>query len=629
MAYQEFANPNAAEAPDIGDMPRTLQALQYVNQQKERALQARRTAAQNLKEFTINGKDTPSVERLTKEAQDVKNETVNDIMNYGSPRPETIKKRDKIELAHNIMKTVDEQTKSTLEEIGKWDKYMNKGKAIGELGEVATFNPPENMDLMEHQHERANRLLDFQNKVNSAVKGGDHTPEYYNNDLFTADWVTKQHEKNKSKWGVGTDEEGKNSGSTEAPLVDSKGNPNVEPHINAYLESDPRVLPTIQHEAMQQIEKNVENNIASDKNWLDKAGRALYGKPFQSKEEAINDLFNHPNNNIVPETGELQPSATDENGRILKFNDRVRNIAKEKLEEYNNKSSEYLHDVSKNNHSFGANKNSSVNVQYDNGSTAPGLGLIINHKDKPIPYVNFQPNKYYNLSTGQNVKNVNHLDFNANNYVLVLRKKNGDLVPFKAQDHDQLLEEIKNTPAKDLIGSDLTWAMKGQAINKANESSALDAMSAEMAKNPSPALAAAIQALKDFKSGASGISPEPLAVMQKLSGMPNMITDMMIEVPRNGSAEANLKGFTGVNLHDPKILNRPEFKDVIDSFNQKKKESKIPEEAVKSYWESPKGKSDLSKIKNTVTQDEWSNKWKSLKSGEKMIGLDGKEYTKK
>ena len=621
MAYQEFANPTAAQSPEIGEMPRTLQALQYVNTQKERRRMQLADAAKDQKTFVSTSKIPKYANAIGTKASEVTNHRLNEIHSGQLvPSRETQSMKDEVEQMNSEALANEERLKNLENHIVRTkqnDPYYNDTEDWKKhLDVIADTGEPVTRESIQRDALKINDL-------ERSIYHPEEASQNFNKQKFLADYVNKyqpvEHE-TKVKGANGVE----SSSLTKSRFFDEKGNEGVtDAVVLDYLGAHPKVAPFYQHEVMQDMQKEIQENKAADPNWMK-------GK---TDGEIMSTIIEHPEANI------------NSKSQGLNFNDRVREKARQDLELHNQLSKKTALDMSEGGESreFGANKNTTVATQYDNGSNAAGVGLVVNHKDKPVPYVNFQPNKYYDLNTGENVKNVNHLDFNANKYLITLRKKNGDLVPFKAQNHDQLLEEIKNMPAHEFTDASWTWAMKGQSINKANESSALDAMNKEMAVNPSDKLQRTIDSFKDWMSGKAGIDPEPLAILKNQFHL-NIIQDMMVPIEKESNAEANLNTFTGMNLYGKKVMNRPEFKSVADAIDARVRDSNGSKELVNNYMNSPEGQKFLNKkkevqktaenTKTTKTRLELPHvgtqeEYDKLPSGSHYIHPDGTEKIKK
>jgi len=221
---------------------------------------------------------------------------------------------------------------------------------------------------------------------------------------------------------------------------------------------------------------------------------------------------------------------------------------------------------------------------------------VINHNDKPITYPNLLPGKVYNLDDGRSQKNVDHKNFTANRYKIVLKDKDDNIIPLKAVNYEDYVKELSTLPEDKLKGASWTWAAEGQSINKHNISSALDRLRKEA---PTPEIQQMIESLKKMQSGEEGVDIEPLAILKKQFGL-DVVTNEMIPIQKDDQAGQQLKSMTGIDLYSPKVM-KGEFKDIVNLIQNRVKQSTTSTEKVLiDYWKTAEGQREKEKIKKNA-----------------------------
>lgn len=647
MAYREFQNEKIYEAPQVGDLPRTLQALQTVQQYQNQKQQRLRDAAKDVAIFEAKGEHPINREMIQKKAGEVALHRQNEIYHERllNPSAENIRKQNELLQWQGISSANESEAKNIQSHIieKSKDKYFKPERIQKEFNQL--FEDPQGAHLNDPEGFLWNQSQRISNLRNS-IGHRDYTNEDFNlvgPSGYVPDWIksfgeTEAQNSNKDANGIKVDVLRK------APLVDERGNPSVtNRHILNFIKSDERIEPYIQHEVLGDYNQIVDQNIAHDPKWLEKTG-------FQNKADAIEMLSKYPERNLDFKTLDANGNPTlnqssygtviDDNGKkvnkILDFSDRLRERSRQILQDYNHSASKTSADYSDYNpaNSWGIrDKHASLAEGYDNSGEMHGPSLTIRDTSKSSGSYNLsvKPNLVVDTDNGKVFKNINEQDFNLKRLKIVLLDKDGRPIPVKGETIEDYYNAINAMPLEKFKNAKWSWGAEGQAINKKDVASAIDKLHSG---EQTPEITALLDKLKNFTEGTI-LNGNEQALLQKTMGV-NIVTNEMFPFDKDDHADQQIRSAVpGANPYSPKIL-KGEFKKVADLFQSKINEATSPgEEAAQKYMKSSEGRKFVQDRKR-IRLEEQRNKLKTSAPHGDQVNQngttyiwDGKEYVAK
>lgn len=505
---------------------------------------------------------------------------------------------------------------------GKNDIYYNPEPDL-KLVKWATHGDNNDVDF----RTRGERLAEAEKKL-----GGVDTFKY---DLYRADYVKRQGQMSKER------EFPMKNGSSktifdQATFWTPDGKPGVtDTHAIDFLESDRRVATFYD----AKIARTLEQEITQMKNSGD--SRAAWMKGL-SDAEIKNELINNPSKNLINQKD---------------YGVRVREAAKQDLQEadkVNNKVS-YTALQSDENNSGGRWKNpnilitDSINGMAQEAKDVDGKmstvkaygpgGRIVQKSGRAVQIDTTNPVRT-NIKTGlTTTKNKGSIRMNLTGYQLTPFKSTGAPFLLKGTTPEAMVEEINNIPleyfdpnGKMKLRDNLQISMNGYVIDEAGvlndvQDQLLDLstkIKEATAKNDVEQLASLQNMemnLNDLKEmvGAGDYDPQQLLLAGNKAGVRKIQNDMLI--PADDSDLATIRNITGgFNLKDKSTWSE-EMRIVDEAYRKRAEEAKAQGYGVKKDEKTEKPK--------TITPEEFNTQWAALKSGQKLVGPDGKTYTKK
>lgn len=451
---------------------------------------------------------------------------------------------------------------------------------------------------------------------------------------YRADYIKKLGESYKQR-ATGDPNSSKDQYTQSTFWLDS-GKPGVtDKHAIDFIKSDPqgRVDAWYNQKVNDQLDSEIKKMKASGDT------RNSWMKGLKD-EEIKNELINDPSKNSI--------NSQD-------FGIRKRDLAKTDLSDANRINSkvsvEYKAD--KNNNGLFKNENIVHSYSFNNDkmySGAPGAertpnfnpgpgGVLFQKNGKPLQFTSNNPVST-NLNSGSTTKSkIGSRPFNLTSYQLQAFTSDGRPVTLDGSTPNDMIESIKKIPLEQFdpngaykLNPEMNIALQGYSVNPANilnaannQEQSINAKIAE-AQNSNNSDEVAVQEenlqkLHVLKSMIqAGVDDQELSLAASRAGIKGVQTNELVQA--TDTDLGSIKAITqGLDLKNPDYWNDG-MKSVQEAYKARAKQ------AQDAGYKSEKPKA-TKKSKSVITADDFNSKWQSLKSGESLIGPDGKTYTKK
>ena len=636
MAYREFQNEKPIESPVIGDMPRTLQALHTVVQTQQQQQNRQNDLIKAHKTLTGSGEVMKYVHGIDEYGAEGTRRFYSDIINKGRPSYETQQF-----LAHGEhLKAEAEANASKLSSLNKRvlennDPYYLKTQDLDSVREVLHHDgkTPFGQDMINSD---SAKLTDLESNIYS----DENVLHNFNQGKATADFVTQQGLK-KSKVTNKTQSGAETSSLSETPFVNQYGRPAITvEHLKDYENFHPKVKPYFQARVGEQLLKEIDQNRAADPNWM--AGK--------SREEILGILMEHPELNpqsINKET--IGPDGTVVK-KTLTFGDRMRNLEAEQLRHHAKTTTELDTDYS--NYNPGAQYGVKVkNIQASGDSFNPGdyagpARAILQTNSATEPNITIRASSPVRLDTdtGQVITN------NRPRYTKILSiqrvpvDRNGVPVKLPAGSEQDAYTAINNLPPDafdpekgGIVGTKM--AIVGQSV----DDKVLDLafarqkqLESESVANPNdPKIQGTLSKLKEVLQQINlGEDFNEQFLQSQLPGNVRVLHNELIPVNPGDPYYAQIDARTGINMYSPQFQGKG-MQNFANAVDKRVREAgpQIEQQRHQSMMTNQQQQSVQPAKPILGTQvpsvEEFNQKWSTLKVGDKMIGPDGIEYTKK
>lgn len=452
MAYREFSNERLTESPNLGDLPRTLDALRYVNQQKLLQQQRQYSAVQDIKNFNITSKIPKYVRGLTEMAKHFANARVNEIYHgQVAESPQSIGRYTQGTNLNDQAVANEEEVKRLRERIldikGRDPFYKAEHdleKTDNAIVDDGSQFGPEMMDK-DQAH-----LSNTRNSIYS----DEEVLLNFDAESAASKWVQLQKEGQKSEKQSSKGLTGsKYSQLYTGIFFDDAGKPGItDEKINEFLSFHDKLKPYYQHLAGNDLLKQIKENRAADPNWM----------KGMTNEEALDAIIKNPSLNI--------------NSKAKSFKQLIRDKVRRKLSDLEGITKETDTDLSDQNPSAEAgftSKDASSTEIFDANNKVSGPGRTIS-RTKPAthPYYKIPASRSpmrMNLDTGEIIKDNLPQEFTLNSMQLVPVDGSGKIIGFNAKNADDLERQINEAPLstfgpKGITGTKI--AFRGQTTDK-------------------------------------------------------------------------------------------------------------------------------------------------------------------
>lgn len=627
MAYREFLNETPYESPVIGDLPRTLQALQFTQQQKLLKQQQRLSHFDKYEQLVATGKDPYYGEITNKLAGDVTKSVHHDFYSGAQAiTPETKRKEFDVRGLNKIMADNEDEVKNIHQQImdtAAQDKYFiptlalkRNANLISNEGMPTTTEQAKDI-VKKHQ----NNIVNQRNSIYSP----EDVLENFDAPQLAADFVKARADKVVASKYEG--QSGTKSGTERSGVFFlTNGMPGISDETRQdFFQAHPMQQEYYRRLAMNDIQGDIEKTLADHVSTLKLQQSVLSHAPVGSKEWK-DDAFNAIVQNPYIDPIDQRP-----------VNERVRNKVDATLKSYEKTTSKIdvsLKDTSPAREAGFINPDVSSNEVFNGSSEASanisGVGRTISRtKPATSPYYKLTSRApiRYDTDTGKVSTDNMPRDFILNSVEVVPVTASGVPSMFKATNVDELEKEINNTPLSRFGPNGITgvkMALRGQSVDKSVIDEAFkkqDDLEAQLASNPEdPVIKQKLSFLKEQLDKYNYGESVNYKFLEDLTGRKALHNELMPVNPGDANS-AFIKDQTGADVYSQKFQSPAmlRIKSAIDR--------RVAEANATPVKEVPKAKKSASKI--TPTPDEFNSVWKTLKSGEKTVGPDGVEYTKK
>lgn len=473
MAYREFSNEKLTESPNLGDLPNTLQALSFVNQQKLLQQQRQYNAVQDIKNFEITSKIPKYVRGLTEMAKNFADTRVNEIYHgQVTASPQAVARYTQGTNLNKQAAANEEEVKNLRQRIldikGR-DKYY---KAENDLEKTDNA-------IVDDGSKFGPEMIDKDQAHISTTRNSIYSDEEvlknFDSDTAASDWVQQQKHGQKSiEQSFKGLSGGKNASLYTGIFFDDAGKPGItDAKVNEFLTFHPKLTPYYTHLVMNDLMKQISQNRAADPSWMN-------GK---SDAEALSAIIQNPALNINSQGGKP-------------MNQLIRDKARKKLGDLEAITRKIDTDLSDQNPSAEAgitSKDVSASEIFDANNSVSGPGRSIS-RNKPAthPYFKFTARspRRKDIDTGEDsTDNMPH-DFTLNSIQLVPVDGSGKIVGFNAKNADDLERQINEAPLSSFGPKGITgtkMAFRGQTIDKSVMEEAIkkrDELEADYVSNP-------------------------------------------------------------------------------------------------------------------------------------------------
>lgn len=633
MAYRTFHQEKYYDAPNIEGLPNTLHALNTIAQLNAAKQRQAADLQTNYKIGVENGYFPQIQKQLNMGAQQLVNDLGRHYQEGGQYVPNQIKSGQaylsslaaSAKASHEHSKAIQEQINLKKTD----DPYYNATADEDSLKQVYR----QDMDTPEKIEEHLN-----------TIRVGERSQDY---DIgkMTADFVkefgTKEQTKeNNSQSGI------KSSSFRSGQFVNDKGVPDVtNDHVEAYFKKHPILYKHFSEEAQQQIADEIKSARANDEEWT-------RGK---TDEQLFSDISHgnsgNPNQPMVDARGENGPVFNSKGKPVkvpMQFGDRVSELAKQNLKQYENTKNSFSIDAS--NYNEGANygmTNKTYNAPvpgFNNGAisgpswhlykkTGTGENILpqIPASMAKIRYNN-DTGKYEDTGEAQVPFSMTSFQWgpvDASGKPIVLKDAQGNT----AKDIDDQIRIINEKPLSDfkpggIVGTKII--MNGRSIDKANtlnlayKAKELNDLAQANPDNPQARIDANnfSEALANMQQGKEFDSQ----MFQKFMGTDFVKNQSFATSGPDDPNVKSIEGQTGMNVYNPKLMTdgARRLQAAIDKRVQEASKHVLPKEEVKV--EVKKGKGKKASTITVTSQEDYDN----LSPGATYIDpSDGKTYIKK
>lgn len=625
MAYRQFRNENTYEAPNLAPIvDSTTQAISGLFRSIAKEKADRRRAADQFSYDLDKGEYENDTKILTELAKNVTGRAKQEIRQTGRISPQTESQMKEGLGWQTASKNQLDRAKTLRQNItdkGTRDPYYNPEP---DLNKILSATHGENNDV--DFRTRGERLAQAEKSI-----GGADTFRF---NKYRADYVKAIGAQ--SKEVASENGQTKNSIFNKATFWDQKtGKPGVtDDHAIDFLNSDRRVSDFYD----AKVDSQITDEIKKMKSSGDKRTDWMNGL---SDEEIKDTLIKDPSKNIINKTN---------------YGARVRSMAKEDLQEadrIDSKTSFERKDDEDTNNSGGRWKNKNILhtnainsfAQQAKSSTTgtfqpvttygPG-GRFTQKSGRPIQIDTSNPVRS-NITSGLTTKNnKGSLRLNLTGYQLMPVKRGGAPFALTSGTIDGMIEEVNKLPleyfdpnGKIGLQPNLKMGLNGYTVNEAgvlgDVNERMMDISSQIADARSSNDTEKLRSLQDLefslnelKSMISGdYNEQELILAANKAGIRKTKEDLII--PADDADVATVKNITaGFNLKDKSYWS-PEMISLEEAYQKRYNEAK--EKGFGTAKDEGQSK--------TITPDEFSKQWATLKSGDKLIGPDGKTYTKK
>lgn len=622
MAYRQFRNEATYEAPDLSPIiDNTTQAISGLFRSLAKEKADRRRAAEQFEFDLDKGEYENDTKILTELAKNVATRAKQELRETGrlSQQTEALMK-DGMGF-QTASKNQNERAKTLRQNINDKslrDPYYNPQPDLNKII-LATHGEKNDVDF----HTRGERLAEAEKSI-----GGADTFRF---NKYRADYVKQIGAQSRDV--VTEDGTRKSSNYAKATFWNTKtGKPEVtDDHAIDFINSEERVKEYYDTQVSQQLDDEIKKMKSSG----DKRTDWMKGL---SDDEIKDELIANPSKNLINKK---------------EYGVRVRTMAKEDLSEADRidtkVSYEKKDDTDKNN-SGGRWKNpnilhtSTINTfaqQAKSNTTGamepvttygPG-GRFTQKSGRPIQIDTSNPVRT-DIGRGLTTKNnKGSLRMNLTGYQLMPVKKGGAPFALTANTVDGMIEQINKMPLERFAGlePELKIGLNGYTINEAgvlgdvnDKMLTIASQIAEARERNDKEKLRSLEdmefSLNELKSMISGdYNEQELILAANKAGIRKTKEDLII--PANESDLATINNLTaGFNLKDKSYWS-PEMLALEEAYQKRYNEAKNAGFGAKK--EEPKAES------TTITPEEFNARWQNLKSGDTLVGPDGKTYTKK
>lgn len=626
MAYRQFRNEATYEAPDLSYIDNTVQAISNVFHQVAKEKSARRNAAEQFK-FDLDGGAFDNDTKIIREG--VKNVVVRarqEIRRTGRVSPETEALQHDFTTASTVSKNQMDRVKALRQNIldlrGR-DPYYNPDADLNKI-RLATHGENNDVDY----RTRGERLSEAENTIGGV--------DSFLFDKYRADYV-KQVGKQSKRVTTGN-ENAKSTRYDQATFWDDKtGKPGVTPdHAIDYLNSDKRVSQYYDAE----VNKQLVEEIKGMKNSGDKRVSWMEGL---SDAEIAAQLIDDPSKNIINKKDygtRVQEMAMEDLKKADRINTEVSYDRRTDSDANNSgglwKNKNILHTNAIN--SFAQQAKSATTGAFEPVTTYGPGGRFTQKSGRPIQIDTSNPVRT-DINRGITTKNnKGSLRLNLTGYQLMPVKKGGAPFALKSKTIDGMVEEINELPleyfdpnGKVALQPSLKIGLNGYTINEAGVLGDVNDKTVDIASQIADARTAGdtekLQMLQDMEFSlnelksmiAGDYNEQELILAANKAGIRKTKEDLII--PADDSDIATINNITaGFNLKDKSYWST-EMIQLQEAYQKRYNEAKNAGFGAKK--EEPKAES------TTITPEEFNARWQNLKSGDTLVGPDGKTYTKK
>lgn len=489
--------------------------------------------------------------------------------------------------------------------------------------------------------------LDSPEKIKAhldSIRVGERTQDY-DRGKIVADYV-KGVGKKVTEYDNTTDSGLKTTNYKSNQFINDKGVPEItDDHVNDLLKKHPIMYKTYAEEANDQILNEIKIARAADEQWA-------RGK---SDEDLFSDIYHgnsgNPNTPTVEAKDDNGNTIRDEKGKIVKvpisFGTRINELAKRDISQYEDTHIKSSIDAS--NYQAGSRygiTSKAYNPPADGfkqGDLSGPSRMLVKKTgtgDNRFLYIPASQAEWrYDNDTGKYVKTgVNSsIPFVMTSYQWGPVDADGKPVVLKANSTEDLLRII-NDPKTIFGPNGITGArpiISGRAIDKASvlnlayNGGKLKGLEDEVLRNPDDKnlkndLTGLHEALDNIQADRSFDSQ----LIQKYIGADVIKNQSFATTPEDPNVQA-IQGDTQMNIYNPKSLNN-DMRLVKDAIEKRVKEAS-------QHFDKKGPDMSLSKATTTTKPDEsaemtperFASEWSNLKSGQTLVGPDGKTYTKK
>lgn len=609
MAYRDFLNETPYESPVLGDLPRSLQALQFTQQQKLLRQRQVADAANDLKTFQATS-TIPKYDRgITHVAGQATQMRLNELhQGQMTPSQQTKAFLDEAPKLNSLaIANKDELGRLNKQILENTDPYYRKESDLKKAADViADTGEPFGYDLL-------NKDADKISHLRQSLNDDENVMENYAADKAAADWVQKH--KTKSFENINKGQSGAKYGSTVSGLFfDKNGKPGItDEHITDFLNYHPKQKPYYTHLAMNDILADIKKARAADPNFM----------KDMDDGEALSAIIQNPSLDPVNK----QP-----------VNERAREKAKEtikSLESITRKVDTDLSDVNPASEAGILSKDVSSNEVFNGNTDYSAVGRTISRtKPATSPYFKFSSRSPIRLDTQTGKISSDNMprEFILNTVEVVPVNASGIPIGIKAGTVEEMEKQINEMPSSAFGKGGITgtkMAFRGQSVDKSVIDEAYkkkEELESQHAQNPDDAsigqkLSFLNEQLDKYNYGES----VNYKFLEDLTGR-KALHDELMPVDPGDVNSSFVKDQTGADVYSQKFQS-PAMQRIKVAVDRRVAEANATPQKEAPVTGPPRAKKTVPKI--TPTPDEFNSVWKTLKSGEKTVGPDGVEYTKK